>query len=96
MTEDRDLVRQLQELTREFIADLPGQLGAIEAVWVRICREGWESSGVEDLKKRIHSLAGTAGSLGFEQITLACNALQAEFKNIELHGNSSQNYLDPT
>ncbi len=78
--------QQLHELTEKFSAGLPDQLGAIESAWTLIWRVGWESATVDSLIMQSHSLAGTAGSLGFKHIAQAANELQVLLKNFKKSG----------
>ncbi|NMB89628.1 MAG: diguanylate cyclase, partial [Chloroflexi bacterium] len=74
---EQDLENQLRSLTDTFLSSLPEQLGAIEAAWVRTWREGLDSAALNDMQQRVHSLAGSAGSLGFDQAASAARELQA-------------------
>ena len=82
MPGDEELKLNLRSFAEEFIAGLPEQLGAIEASWVRIWREGLDSSALENLLNQVHALVGTAGSLGFERIGSAAGELQGTLRSI--------------
>jgi diguanylate cyclase (GGDEF)-like protein/PAS domain S-box-containing protein len=94
MADDQELVQQLRQLTEEFIAGLPVQMGAIETAWTRIWRNNGESHSLTPLIQQVHSVAGSAGSLGFERIARASNELLALLKNHENGENCSQNCLE--
>ncbi len=79
---ESSIYQQLHDLTEKFSAGLPDQLGAIESAWTLIWRVGWESATVDSLIMQSHSLAGTAGSLGFKHIAQAANELQVLLKNL--------------
>ncbi len=89
MVNDEEFVQQLKALTQEFTSDLPGQIGALEATWVRLRREGWESPALTNLIQQLHSLTGEAGSLGFESIAQSASAMQASLEN-RTQGNISE------
>jgi len=74
--EDHELETRLLSLTKEFVSGLPEQLGGIETAWTRLWREGMDSPARKQLLQQAHSLAGAAGSLGFENIAKYASQLQ--------------------
>jgi diguanylate cyclase (GGDEF)-like protein/PAS domain S-box-containing protein len=90
MIDNKKLEIQLQELSKSFIASLPEQMGTIETNWARIWREGWNSPAIDSLIHQAHSLAGAAGSLGFQQIYKAASQLQIGLQNVHNNNHSEE------
>jgi diguanylate cyclase (GGDEF)-like protein/PAS domain S-box-containing protein len=76
MPDDNELTQNLKLLSQEFITALPEQLGTIETNWVRVRRNGWDPVAVHTLVRQLHALAGTAATLGFEEIAQNASRLQ--------------------
>jgi diguanylate cyclase (GGDEF)-like protein/PAS domain S-box-containing protein len=75
MKDTRELMNRLADITHEFLAGLPEQLGGIEAAWVRLQRQGWQAQARQPVSQQLHALSGTAASLGFEAIAEAARRL---------------------
>ncbi len=67
----------LSTITQEFLEGLPEQLGGIEVDWVRVRRGDGSSAAIQPLAGKLHALAGSAASLGFENIAQDVSRLQA-------------------
>jgi HPt (histidine-containing phosphotransfer) domain-containing protein len=61
------------ELIEEFVETLPETLNNI--------REAFEERDWEKLGDDVHTLKGTGGNYGFEQITRTCQAIEIEMEN---------------
>jgi HPt (histidine-containing phosphotransfer) domain-containing protein len=75
MKDTQELMNRLANITHEFLAGLPEQLGGIEAAWVRLQRQGWQAQARQPVSQQLHALSGTAASLGFEAIAEAARRL---------------------
>lgn len=64
------------ELIEEFVETLPGSLSSI--------RQTYNNKEWEQFRDEVHSLKGTGGNFGFEQITLVCRDIEIEIKNHNL------------
>ena len=76
MPELDDLKTNLALLSQEFLTGLAEQWGAIETNWVCCRRNAQDSAASHALMQQLHSLTGSAASLGFEQIAASARTLQ--------------------
>ncbi|MEN3362895.1 MAG: hypothetical protein V7606_169 [Burkholderiales bacterium] len=68
MSEDTTLAAQLAQLNAMFTAGLPKRLSDIQAAMLAFIREPGDKTHLELLHNLLHSLAGSAGTFGFDEI----------------------------
>jgi HPt (histidine-containing phosphotransfer) domain-containing protein len=68
MSMDPGLAAQLAQLNAAFAAGLPKRLSDIEAAMQAFMREPGDRSHLESLHTLLHSLAGSAGTFGFDEL----------------------------
>ena len=73
---DPALDARLTELRNRFKAVLPQRMGTIQQRVVALQPGSWDSAVREELKNEVHSLAGSAGLFGFDQIGAAAGELE--------------------
>ena len=83
MTDEQGLGPQLRTLSLAFLAGLSEQWGRVEAAWARVNFEKGEPAALEKMEQQVHSLAGAAGSLGFQQIAQTASDLQNTLRGIQ-------------
>ena len=66
----------LDEQRNEYGRSLPGKVGQIEALWRVVASGGGECEPLAELERLAHTLAGTAGTLGFAAAGQAAKALE--------------------
>lgn len=70
------IARQLLELQQRFSAEIPARLAGIEDDWTTaksVSGQGFEAG---DLYRKVHSLAGSAGTFGFEALGACARQLE--------------------
>lgn len=66
----------LDEQRNEYGRSLPGKVGQIESLWRVAVSGGLEGESLAQLERLAHTLAGTAGTLGFVAAGQAAKALE--------------------
>ncbi len=89
MADEQTIIQQINALTVQFTAGLPGQLDELEQKWGQIQPE-WEAGSIESLRRQVHSLVGTSGSLGFKLIAQTANKLQILLNDYIKEGQDGQ------
>ena len=80
-----DIVDKLQELKNAYIRSLPGKITQIEQTWLQL-KKSWEQEILEELHRYVHSLAGSGGTFGFEELTTISRAADNILKSARLSG----------
>jgi len=62
-------LEQLMEMQQEYASRLPGKIIELEQIWGRIQRQGDTSKDIAELRRKVHSLAGSGTTFGFKQIS---------------------------
>lgn len=68
-----DVLEQLQKLRDIFIATLPEKLTTIDRLWQAVKQQG---DSVDELYLVVHSLTGSAGTFGHQQLSDAARHLE--------------------
>ncbi|VUD53706.1 CAI-1 autoinducer sensor kinase/phosphatase CqsS [Thalassocella blandensis] len=76
MSQPRDYQEKYQSLRDSYMAKLPMQLDMIDDGWSKLNNIQWDPNQLKKLQRIVHSIAGTAGSFGLED--LSHNAEQLE------------------
>lgn len=72
-----DFRRQLEAISAEYRRELPAKLDAIEALWRGLAIPGSGTGGIADLRREIHSLAGSARTFGIAGVSEAAAAAES-------------------
>jgi HPt (histidine-containing phosphotransfer) domain-containing protein len=78
MTNDLDVL----ELTKFYEEHLPKTINEILSLWDAIKME-WDEATFENLHLKIHSLCGSSGLYGYQQINQITNELQIFFLSLK-------------
>jgi len=70
-----DFLAFLEAQRREYGAQLPARVAALEALWAAVRAPGGAAQ-LPELERAAHSLAGSAGTFGFAQMGAASKALE--------------------
>ncbi len=62
------LREQLKALADHYAQELPDKLAEIEQAFQGALRNGWQSDDADQLRRKLHSMAGAAGTFGFEAV----------------------------
>jgi chemotaxis protein histidine kinase CheA len=76
-TPQEDFQRFLDGQRAEYRSALPGKVQEIQQQWAAVVAAADASQALNDLRRLAHSLAGTAGTLGFREVGQAAKALEA-------------------
>ncbi len=74
---DRELQVQLEVFRRRFLARLEGTLDTFEQ---QLADEALSPPVLREIHFQLHQLAGSGGTLGFEQLSLQARALELQSK----------------
>ncbi|MFI5443898.1 Hpt domain-containing protein [Polaromonas sp. UC242_47] len=66
----------LDQQRADYRRALPDKLAQLEALWQAVDAGGPSAPPLADLERQAHTLAGTAGTLGFRELSLAARALE--------------------
>jgi HPt (histidine-containing phosphotransfer) domain-containing protein len=68
--------REFDALRIEYRKSLPAKLDRIEALWDLILKGMQDDTRLEQLKKELHTIAGSAGTFGLPQVGLAARTAE--------------------
>ena len=66
----------LARMTEDFARQLPQRLAAIEQAWAACCAAPGDDDALADLRRSLHTLAGTAGTFGRHDVGDRARALE--------------------
>ena len=72
-----DSQAKLRQLQQRYVATLPQKIDALEQNWEKIKKHPSDSQLYQDLIRGFHTLAGSAGSYGFDTITTLCREIES-------------------
>ncbi len=78
MIDTERLSRRLARLRAEFLADLGRRRAVIAAAWGRLS----QADGRDDCLQAVHSLAGAAGTFGFDELHRQARALESGLEGL--------------
>lgn len=78
---------KLAALTRLYVEQLPQKTEAVQTLLQDLFDQGWNQAQGESLYRLLHSMAGTAGTMGLPQVGQTARALEQILKEI-VHGRS--------
>ena len=77
---DREKQKRLQEkllkVRHKYAAQLPVKIQHIKASWEHLSQKSWDQKYLKDLHLAIHSMAGSAGTFGFNQLGRTARILE--------------------
>jgi chemotaxis protein histidine kinase CheA len=68
--------QQLAAMAAEYGATLPGKLDELDAVWLA-ARHSGAPEGLDQLRRGLHTMAGTAGTFGLRAVTDSARAAES-------------------
>ena len=87
MNDASDSFEQQFGLLRDAYArDLGARLAALEHLWARLQRDGWERALAQDLRRRVHRLRGSGATFGFPQLSEAARHLEDTLREADVSG----------
>lgn len=96
MSSPQQLFQQFLDAQRaEYGRSLPGKVAQIEALWRLAAGAGPEPGSMVQLERLAHTLAGTAGTLGFVATGQAARALELLLQQEALQGGGEGTALHP-
>ena len=75
-----DLHAKLRQLQQRYVAALPQKIDALEQNWEKFNEHPPDAQLYQDLIRGFHTLAGSAGSYGFDTITTLCREIENKLK----------------
>lgn len=73
-----DLAARLAALQRDYLAQLPEKLAAIEAAWMRLADGPWAGEPARALHRLVHNLAGSGQTFGVAGLSEAARAIEEQ------------------
>lgn len=80
MADTSELQARLRALRESYAADLPGKLDEIHRYWQQLATAQWSVELIEALHLRIHTLAGSGGTFGFNRLSEQARAVERVLK----------------
>lgn len=75
-TPQQEFQKFLDEQRADYRRTLPGKIARIHALWQAVVSSGETAPVLADLERLAHTLAGTAGTLGFREVGVAARTLE--------------------
>ena len=82
MGKHRDIEQQLAELRISYTADLGRRLAELHSLWASLAVQ-WQKPAEESLHHMVHSIAGSAETFGYPELTRLARALLVPVRAIE-------------
>ena len=71
-----DFKRYFAECSAEYRRELPAKLAALEELWHRVTSAHAPSESMQQLQRDLHTLVGTAQTMGFPAVTAAARVAE--------------------
>lgn len=84
---------KMEKLQQSYAEQLPDKIDNIEKLWSSILHFGYDRTRMSELRRQIHSLAGSGKTFGFEDITNSARELESLVDVILAEGNSGMESL---
>ena len=75
-----ELQEKLRQLQQRYVAKLPQKIDALVQNWEKMNEHPSDAQLYQDLIRGFHTLAGSAGSYGFDTITTLCREIENTLK----------------
>ena len=74
----------LEKLKSEYKAQLPEKIAAIQSDW-QLLNTNWQNERMVQLHRNVHSLIGTSGTFGFNDVSKTARTLEEQLKPLLTH-----------
>ncbi|HOY21612.1 MAG TPA: diguanylate cyclase [Cellvibrio sp.] len=74
----------LEKLKSEYKAQLPEKIAAIKSDW-QLLNSTWQNERIVQLHRNVHSLIGTSGTFGFNDVSKTARTLEEQLKPLLTH-----------
>jgi chemotaxis protein histidine kinase CheA len=81
----QDINEELRQLQRDYIKKLPGRVTQLVEAWTRNLAQSEEET-LQDIYRQAHTIAGTSGVLGIDEVSQAARAIEQLIKERENNG----------
>ena len=71
---------RLAALQRDYLAQLPQRLAAIEESWSRLATGSWEAGPARDLLRLVHNLTGSGATFGVAELSAAAREFEQQLQ----------------
>lgn len=78
----QDINEELRQLQRDYIKKLPGRVTQLVEAWTRNLAQSKEET-LQDIYRQAHTIAGTSGVLGIDEVSQAARAIEQLIKERE-------------
>lgn len=75
-----DPAARLAALQRDYLAQIPQQLAAIEEAWGRLVASDWAAGPARELHRLVHNLSGSGATFGVVELSTAARALEQQLQ----------------
>ncbi len=79
---NRELSPALKKVIAAYARELPAKFAEIQRTWEQAAAEQWPADQLEELYHQVHKLAGSSGSYGFKDVSLAARALDRALSDV--------------
>jgi len=84
----QDINEELRQLQRDYIKKLPGRVTQLVEAWTSILAQPNEET-LQDIYRQAHTIAGTSGVLGIDEVSHAARTIEQVIKERESNGSLS-------
>lgn len=78
----QDINEELRQLQRDYIKKLPGRVTQLVETWTNNLAQPKEKT-LQDIYRQAHTIAGTSGVLGIDEVSQAARAIEQVIKERE-------------
>ena len=78
----QDINEELRQLQRDYIKKLPGRVTQLVEAWTNNLAQPKEKT-LQDIYRQAHTIAGTSGVLGIDEVSQAARAIEQVIKERE-------------
>jgi len=78
----QDINEELRQLQRDYIKKLPGRVTQLAEAWTSNLAQPKEET-LQDIYRQAHTIAGTSGVLGIDEVSQAARAIEQVIKERE-------------
>jgi HPt (histidine-containing phosphotransfer) domain-containing protein len=71
---------RLAALQRDYRAQLPQRLAAIEESWLRLAAGRWEAGSARELLRLVHNLTGSGATFGIAELSAAAREFEQQLQ----------------
>ncbi len=78
------LLQHLRDTAQQYAAGLPAKILEIKSIWQELLDQPWNNARFAELHRKLHTVAGSAGTFGFPEVGQGARVAEALIKVVML------------